>query len=995
MRIAPVCRFLTVFVGLALTLFLQLACLTNPSGPPTQEPTTITLSTYRIVFTAVNDHVRIDATVLDQDSRVIADATVNWRSADNSVARVTDRGVVTAAGAGTTQITVSSGYATATATVSVEQAADSIEITPPSITLAQVGETGQFTAVVLDSNDRIIPGAAVVWSSSNPEIATVDASGLVTAVSPGDALVTASSGGVSTSRPVYVEVAPEPARIVLNISEATLAAVGQSLQLDAQVYDDNNAAIPGAAVMWSSSRPDVATVDAGGLVIAVSNGTTQVTASSGDASANALIHVVIEGTEPPEPPPPPPPPSASRIEINPSSATLTKVGQTVRLEAVVYDAEGTEIHGASVTWSSSRPEVATVNANGLVTAMSNGTARILAESGTISANVEIVVAISSSDREVLVQFYNATGGPTWNNNTNWLSDAPLNDWYGVSTDLIEGRVTHLDMNGNNLSGTLTPALGNLTELFMLSLPRNSISGRIPAELGRLTNLEWFNLASNKMTGSIPAELGNMNKLRAINLFNNQLTGNIPAELGQLTRLDYLDVASNLLTGNIPAELGNLTNLAVLGLQNNENMAGPLPVEITAISSLSYLNLEGTKLCVPDDSVFRTWLHIIEEKHGIQPCKAEPDELSDRDALTALYHATGGPNWTNDTNWLGEEPLGEWYGVSSDSEGRVIELRLDENNLTGFIPTEIGSLSELRRLSLIGNMLTGSIPREFGQLRNVEELSLSHNQLIGAIPPEIGKMSALLFFSAGDNQLRGEIPDEILQLSLLEHLNLSNNQLTGEIPSEIWQLRSLSNLSLGSNKFTGKIPPEIGNLTALQGLVLRFNDFSGGIPPEIGKLENLRSLLLTSTGLTGEIPAGIGALTKLVDLLLGDNHLTGGIPPEIGNLTALRTIWMHGNQLTGGIPPEIGNLTELESLSLYGNQLSGSVPPEIGKMTKLEWWNMNNNSNMSGPLPNEVTNITSLEYLYLDGTQICAPGNSMFDEWLDGLEDHRVVRCSSP
>ena len=307
MRFAPGSRFLSLFLGLALTLFLQPACLTNPSGPPAQEPTTITLSTYRIVFTAVDDYERVDATVLDQDSRVISDATVHWRSADGSIARVSDRGVVTASGNGTTQITVSSGYATATVTVSVEQAADSVEIMPPSITLVQVGATGQFTVVVYDANDRIIPGAVVVWSSSNPEIATVDANGLVTAVSPGDALITASSGGASTSRPVYVEVAPEPSRIVLNISEATLAAVGQSLQLDAQVYDDNDAAIPGAAVMWSSSRPEVATVDAAGLVIAVSNGTTRVTATSGDASAHALVHVVIEGTEPPEPPDPPPP----------------------------------------------------------------------------------------------------------------------------------------------------------------------------------------------------------------------------------------------------------------------------------------------------------------------------------------------------------------------------------------------------------------------------------------------------------------------------------------------------------------------------------------------------------------------------------------------------------------------------------------------------------------------------------------------------------------
>ena len=110
----------------------------------------------------------------------------------------------------------------------------------------------------------------------------------MTAISPGDAQITASSGGVSTSRPVYVEVSRTPSRIVLNISEATLSAAGQSLQLDAQVYGpERSVPIPGVAVTWSSSRPEVATVDATGLVIAVSNGTTGVTASSGDASAHA------------------------------------------------------------------------------------------------------------------------------------------------------------------------------------------------------------------------------------------------------------------------------------------------------------------------------------------------------------------------------------------------------------------------------------------------------------------------------------------------------------------------------------------------------------------------------------------------------------------------------------------------------------------------------------------------------------------------------------
>ena len=204
MRYAPGFRFLPVFAALSMACLS--ACLTNPSGPPAQDPTTITLSPDRIVFTAVSDHIRIDTTVLDQDGGVLTNATVHWRSADNNVARVSDRGVVTAVGNGTTQIFVTSGDARAIATVSVEQTVDSIEILSSSITLTHPGETAQFTAVVYDSNNRIIPGAAVVWSSNHPEIVTVDATGLVTAVSTGTARVTASSGNLSADATIYVDI---------------------------------------------------------------------------------------------------------------------------------------------------------------------------------------------------------------------------------------------------------------------------------------------------------------------------------------------------------------------------------------------------------------------------------------------------------------------------------------------------------------------------------------------------------------------------------------------------------------------------------------------------------------------------------------------------------------------------------------------------------------------------------------------------------------------
>ena len=359
-------------------LAILTSCIKSPSEPAVQEPSTISLSSSTIVLTAIGQRIRIAATVLDQDSKVIADATVFFRSGNVNIATVSDQGVVTAVSMGSTQITVSSGYATASATVSVEQEAGSIVVTPSSATLDRVGQTVQLEAVVYDTGNTAIPGAAVLWSSSNPEYATVDANGLVTAVSSGTTQITATSGGVEAYRPVFVEIMQVPVIIELNLSKATLTSGGQTVQLGALVYDSDGVAIPGAVVAWSSSHPEVATVDSTGLVAAVSNGTTLVTATSGAVSTTATITVVI-GQE------------AASITLIPESATLTSFGQTIQLEAVVQEIDGTVIPDAPVAWSSSDPDVASVDGNGHVTAISNGGVWIRALSGDVSTISVITV----------------------------------------------------------------------------------------------------------------------------------------------------------------------------------------------------------------------------------------------------------------------------------------------------------------------------------------------------------------------------------------------------------------------------------------------------------------------------------------------------------------------------------------------------------------------------------------------------------------------------
>ena len=135
----------------------------------------------------------------------------------------------------------------------------------------------------------------------------------------------------------------------------------------------------------------------------------------------------------------------------------------------------------------------------------------------------------NTDRAALATLYNATNGSSWQNDTNWLSNGPLGEWHGVSTD-ADGRVAGLSLLGNQLSGSIPSELGNLANLQALNLWGNQLSGPIPSELGNLDNLQALRLDSNQLSGSIPSELGNLADLKALSLGNNQFSGCVPVKL---------------------------------------------------------------------------------------------------------------------------------------------------------------------------------------------------------------------------------------------------------------------------------------------------------------------------------------------------------------------------------------------------------------------------------------------------------------------------------
>ena len=133
--------------------------------------------------------------------------------------------------------------------------------------------------------------------------------------------------------------------------------------------------------------------------------------------------------------------------------------------------------------------------------------------------------------------------------------------------------------------------------------------------------------------------------------------------------------------------------------------------------------------------------------------AQNSVATDKAALTALYNATDGANWTTNTNWTSTEPLSSWSGVTTNSDGRVTALVLNGNGLDGTLPTALGDLSELERLDLQDNALSGALPSELANLTNLTSLLLNESRA-----------------------LTGPLPDGLRQLSNLETVNIEKTEL---------------------------------------------------------------------------------------------------------------------------------------------------------------------------------------------------------------------------
>ena len=985
-----------------------------------------------------------------------------------------------------------------------------VTVSPASVRLAALETTVQLVAEVRDQYGQVMTGAAVTWTSGDATVASVDGSGLVTAVGEGVATIAATAGDAQGTSEITVSDPDNPDRAVLvALYEAT----------DGPNWVDSRNWLTDAPLReWYGVETDgsgrVVQLDLGGrwdgeAQTYVPHGLSgPIPPELGSLANLTRLHLAGNELTGPIPPELGNLGNLAGLSLNANSLTGSIPPELGNLGNLTW------LHlGGNTLSGPIPPELGALGSlTGLNLSANSLTGPIPPELGTLGS----LSALSLNDNELRgpippeLCVYETLSVLSLNDNE---LTGPFPRDMGTLASL-----SALNLSDNELTGPIPPEVGTLASLSVLNLNGNDLSGPIPPELRNLANLTWLDLAGNTLSGPIPPELGGLVKLRRLDLGENALSGPIPQELASFGNLTGLYLEDNSLSGPVPPELGNLANLRWLNFRSNR-LTGPLPHSFLLLDRLERLYASANDLCVPGISAFSAWLKGIrsrdfavftpcnaadiaalealyaaaggdgwidsdgwlsdrdlEEWHGVTmdsigrvteldlasnglaghlpylmdglarmtvlrlgdnalsgrlplaltrlalsefryagtdlcaPSEESFQEwldgvsshegtgiecapLSDRDVLEALYNSAGGPNWARNDNWLTDAPLGEWEGVTVDSENHVVGLDLRQNRLTDRIPPEIGSLASLAVLTLSGNDLTSRIPPELGSLAKLTELHLGWNQLTGPIPPELGSLGKLTWLELPGNSLSGPIPRELGGLVELKRLYLEDNELTGPIPPELGALANLTWLELSRNRLTGPIPRELGSLPGLVVLDLGDNALKGPIPAELGNLARLGWLFLWGNNLTGPIPGELGSLARVTRLSLSDNELSGVIPGELGGLARVTSLGLDGNALSGPLPPRLGELSRLEALLLNNNELTGSVPPEFGGMASLRELSVANNTAMSGALPADLTGLHELEALIAGGTDLCAPTDGDFKTWLEGIARRRIRHCA--
>lgn len=354
--------------------------------------------------------------------------------------------------------------------------------------------------------------------------------------------------------------------------------------------------------------------------------------------------------------------------------------------------------------------------------------------------------------------------------------------------------------------------------------------------------------------------------------------------------------------------------------------------------------------------------------GVDGCACES---SSRGPLMDFYVATNGPWWFR--RWDTTLDVCSWQGVTCTSDGRLTNISLTKNNLSGTLPSSLGDLADVAYFSVDENNITGTLPTSLQSWTNMYNFDVSYNQLNGTLPPEYGSWTVPgLSFWVSFNRLSGTLPPQYREMNLCL-MGLENNRFSGTLPSVYSQWRGNAiSMKFGSNKFNGTLPAEYADWVAVKGIDFSFNQLSGTLPKVYQSWSRLEFLRLQSNELSGTLPSEYGdawVSVRIINLFL--NAFNGTLPVSWSRMGNLQLFTLAGNRLSGTLPWEFSNLTNLSMLSLEVNLFSGYLPASWGSL-RLQMLGLQGNAELIGGAPATWGSIFSspINVLSVCDTKLC-------------------------
>ncbi|KAL4352683.1 hypothetical protein GQ457_06G005710 [Hibiscus cannabinus] len=309
------------------------------------------------------------------------------------------------------------------------------------------------------------------------------------------------------------------------------------------------------------------------------------------------------------------------------------------------------------------------------------------------------------------------------------------------------------------------------------------------------------------------------------------------------------------------------------------------------------------------------------------------------------------------NWEQGSDCCSWGGITCDGSGRVIELDLSNQSISGAIhgSNYLFSLQHLQLLNLAYNKFSFSFPSGFHQFSNLSYLNLSNAGFEGQIPAEISRLTSLVTLDLSVNSfvmlrsLKLENPNLkmlVQNLTRLRSLHLDGVKISAtgnEWCKGLSPLTNLEVLSLSNCNLSGPIEDSLQNLKNLSVIHLDKNNLSAVVPKFLARLSNLTSLRLSSCSLHGPLPRQILQVRTLQSVDISDNEKLDGSLPEFHHDSSLRNLVLSGTKFSGSLPESIGKLVNLTKLDLSYCNFSGAIPSSISKLHQLVYLDLSSNN----------------------------------------------------